>query len=36
MVIDRDILSQRVTADGQKPAYGVLVEGVDGGSAHHL
>jgi oligopeptide transport system substrate-binding protein len=32
MVIDRDILSQRVTADGQKPAYGVLVEGVDGGS----
>jgi oligopeptide transport system substrate-binding protein len=31
MAIDRDILAQRVTADGQKPAYGVLVEGVEGG-----
>lgn len=31
LVIDRDILSQRVTADGQVPAYGVLVKGVAGG-----
>jgi len=31
MAIDRDILAQRVTADGQVPAYGVLVKGVDGG-----
>jgi len=31
LVIDRDILAQRVTADGQVPAYGVLVKGVDGG-----
>jgi oligopeptide transport system substrate-binding protein len=30
MVIDRDILAQRVTADGQLPAYGVVVRGVDG------
>jgi len=31
MVIDRDILAQRVTADGQKPAYSVFVEGMEGG-----
>jgi oligopeptide transport system substrate-binding protein len=30
MVIDRDILAQRVTADGQLPAYGVIVKGVKG------
>ena len=33
MVIDRDILSQRVTADGQAPAYSLMVGGVDGASA---
>jgi len=31
LVIDRDILAQRVTADGQVPAYGVLVKGLEGG-----
>ncbi|MCC6779685.1 MAG: peptide ABC transporter substrate-binding protein [Hyphomicrobiales bacterium] len=30
MVIDRDILAQKVTADGQVPAYGVIVRGVAG------
>jgi oligopeptide transport system substrate-binding protein len=30
MVIDRDILSQRVTADGQAPAYSVMVKGTQG------
>ena len=30
MVIDRDILAQKVTADGQVPVYGVIVNGVDG------
>ena len=30
MVLDRDILAQRITADGQAPAYGVIVKGVDG------
>ena len=30
MVIDRDILSQRVTADGQAPAYSVMVAGTHG------
>jgi oligopeptide transport system substrate-binding protein len=30
MVIDRDILSQRVTADGQAPAYSVMVKGTHG------
>lgn len=30
MAIDRDILAQRVTADGQAPAYGVTVTGVAG------
>jgi oligopeptide transport system substrate-binding protein len=30
MVIDRDILAQRVTADGQVPAYSVIVQNVNG------
>lgn len=30
MVIDRDILAQRVTADGQTPAYDVMVAGING------
>ena len=30
MVIDRDILAQKVTADGQIPAYGVIVRGTNG------
>ena len=30
MVIDRDILAQRVTADGQAPAYSVMVAGTHG------
>ena len=30
MVIDRDILATKVTADGQVPAYGLMVKGVDG------
>lgn len=30
MALDRDILAQRVTADGQVPAYGVTVKGVAG------
>ena len=30
MVIDRDILAQKVTADGQVPSYGVVVSGVAG------
>jgi oligopeptide transport system substrate-binding protein len=30
MVIDRDILAQKVTADGQSPAYGLIVKGMDG------
>jgi oligopeptide transport system substrate-binding protein len=30
MVLDRDILAQRVTADGQVPAYGVIVKGTHG------
>ena len=30
MVIDRDILSKRVTADGQAPAYSLIVAGVTG------
>lgn len=30
MVIDRDILAQRVTADGQAPAYSVMVAGTNG------
>ena len=31
MVIDRDILAQRVTADGQVPSYSIYVNGMDGG-----
>jgi len=30
MVIDRDLLAQRVTADGQTPAYGLFVKGLEG------
>jgi oligopeptide transport system substrate-binding protein len=30
MVIDRDVLARKVTADGQVPAYGVVVKGVAG------
>jgi oligopeptide transport system substrate-binding protein len=30
MVIDRDILAQKVTADGQAPAYGLMVKGLEG------
>ena len=30
MVIDRDILAERITADGQSPAYGLIPKGVDG------
>ncbi len=30
LVIDRDILARKVTADGQVPAYGVVVKGVAG------
>jgi oligopeptide transport system substrate-binding protein len=30
MVIDRNILSERITADGQIPAYGLMVKGVEG------
>jgi oligopeptide transport system substrate-binding protein len=30
MVIDRDILAQKVTADGQAPAYGLIVKGMEG------
>ena len=30
MVLDRDILAKRVTADGQVPAYDVMVAGVEG------
>ena len=30
MVIDRDILSKRVTADGQVPAYSLMIAGVEG------
>jgi oligopeptide transport system substrate-binding protein len=30
MVIDRDILAGKVTADGQVPSYGVIVKGVAG------
>jgi oligopeptide transport system substrate-binding protein len=30
MVLDRDILAQKVTADGQDPAYGLIVKGMEG------
>ena len=32
MVLDRDILAAKVTADGQVPAYGLIVAGVAGAS----
>lgn len=35
MVIDRDILAQRVTADGQVPAYDVMVKGLQGASVQN-
>jgi oligopeptide transport system substrate-binding protein len=30
MVLDRDILARKITADGQTPAYGLIVEGMAG------
>lgn len=30
MALDRDILAQKVTADGQLPAYGLIVKGTNG------
>ncbi|MGZ5181411.1 MAG: peptide ABC transporter substrate-binding protein, partial [Ramlibacter sp.] len=30
MVLDRDILAQKITADGQAPAYGLVVKGMEG------
>lgn len=30
MALDRDVLAQKVTADGQLPAYGVIVQGTNG------
>lgn len=30
MVIDRDILAQKITADGQAPAYSLIVKGMEG------
>ena len=30
MVIDRDILADKITADGQAPAYGLIVKGMEG------
>jgi oligopeptide transport system substrate-binding protein len=30
MVLDRDILAQRITADGQAPAYSLMVKGLEG------
>ncbi|MEO7390922.1 MAG: peptide ABC transporter substrate-binding protein [Ramlibacter sp.] len=30
MVIDRELLSERITADGQSPAYGLMVKGMQG------
>ena len=32
MVLDRDILAQKITADGQAPAYGLIVKGMEGAS----
>jgi oligopeptide transport system substrate-binding protein len=34
MVIDRDILAQRITADGQAPLYGLMVKGLEGADMH--
>ena len=36
MVIDRDILAQKVTADGQLPAYGLIVKGMEGADDDRL
>jgi oligopeptide transport system substrate-binding protein len=33
MVLDRDILAQKITADGQAPAYGLIVNGMAGAEA---
>jgi oligopeptide transport system substrate-binding protein len=30
MVIDRDILAEKITADGQSPLYGLIVKGMEG------
>lgn len=30
MVLDRDVLAQKVTADGQIPLYGLMVKGIEG------
>ena len=30
MVIDRDILARKITADGQLPLYGLIVKGMEG------
>ena len=30
MVLDRDILAQKITADGQTPSYGLIVKGLEG------
>ncbi|MBX9297098.1 peptide ABC transporter substrate-binding protein [Chromobacterium vaccinii] len=30
MVVDRDLLAQKITADGQQPSYSVMVKGVHG------
>jgi oligopeptide transport system substrate-binding protein len=32
MVLDREVLAQKVTADGQLPAYGLIVKGTNGAS----
>lgn len=33
MVLDRDVLAQKVTADGQVPLYGLIAPGTEGASA---
>lgn len=30
MVLDRELLAERVTADGQAPAYGLMIKGIEG------
>ena len=35
MVIDRDILAEKVTADGQAPIYGLVVKGSEGADMVH-
>ncbi|MBE7941318.1 MULTISPECIES: peptide ABC transporter substrate-binding protein [Ramlibacter] len=32
MVLDRDVLAEKITADGQLPAYGLVVRGMEGAS----